>query len=103
MNVLFPDVDCLKSTSGMEYLGTRSVTKSGKSCLPWHKLSQVQQLNILHFPDEDLKSARAFCRNPDGLENSPWCYVDDLGAKDWCDIPRCCMSSHFLSLNLLEK
>ena len=49
-------------------------------------------VNTDEFPDKDVESANNYCRNIDGDELGPWCYVqteDVHYKKTHCDIPYC--------------
>lgn len=75
----------------------------GRKCLKWNKkrkkvkikndVKSQDKFNKYRFPDEDLKAAKKYCRNPDGDVGGPWCFVDvedsDEVEKEYCDIPFC--------------
>ena len=52
-----------------------------------------QKFAAERFPDDSIKSARKFCRNPDGDLGGPWCYVRIEGSnvveKEYCDVTFC--------------
>lgn len=85
--------NCKSSPKGVDYQGNTSVTASGKSCLSWNDvyyyLYQKSLDSLLIFPDKDLVSTENMCRNPDGKENGPWCYVSLNGTWEFCDIEYC--------------
>uniref|UniRef100_A0A8C2PWS1 Plasminogen n=1 Tax=Cyprinus carpio TaxID=7962 RepID=A0A8C2PWS1_CYPCA len=74
---------------GTDYRGTKSKTKSGKTCQRWEeKFPHVPNITPKTHPKADLESN--FCRNPEGDKGGPWCYTTDQ-EKRWehCDIQDC--------------
>ena len=43
----------------------------------------------LSFLDKTIDDAENYCRNPDGDELGPWCFVSQLGQFDYCPLPLC--------------
>ncbi|XP_061097463.1 plasminogen-like [Conger conger] len=79
---------CREGT-GTDYRGTKSRTKSGKTCQKWAAtFPHVPNMTPEKFPAAGLDSN--FCRNPDGDASGPWCYTTN-SSKRWesCDIPDC--------------
>ena len=76
---------CLHSMTGWEYIGTRSVSMSGKECLPWVG-SDMEETGA--FPDHHMSYASSKCRNPDLDPNGPWCYVGN-NTREYCKINLC--------------
>ncbi|XP_077408148.1 plasminogen [Vanacampus margaritifer] len=74
---------------GKDYRGTKSRTKSGKTCQRWDTKSPHRpNLTPETHPKADLESN--FCRNPDGDEGGPWCYTTNLDTRwEHCDVPSC--------------
>lgn len=68
---------------GEFYRGTGARTVNGSTCLYW---SQQIFLKTADYPE---LVGHNYCRNPGGLERSPWCYVQDFH-KQYCDVPKCC-------------
>lgn len=66
------DHSCYNGT-GKTYLGRKNVSRSGRPCLPWPNLDHP---------------GHNFCRNPDGLRESPWCYVGP-NHEEYCAVDKC--------------
>ncbi|CAL8303073.1 unnamed protein product [Lota lota] len=70
---------------GLYYRGTKSKSKSGKTCLDWDLHTRERFMSL------DVKSGRHnYCRNLQ-LRLRPWCYVFENGirVREYCKIPRC--------------
>ncbi|XP_075151765.1 tyrosine-protein kinase transmembrane receptor Ror isoform X2 [Haematobia irritans] len=70
---------------GESYRGTLSTSASGKNCLRWSWLMK----EISDYPE---LAGQNYCRNPGGIEEKPWCFVDDTSFEkiiEPCDIPKC--------------
>ncbi|XP_056150795.1 plasminogen [Lampris incognitus] len=74
---------------GLDYRGTKSKTKSGKTCQRWEaKFPHRPNITPQTHPRDDLDSN--FCRNPDADSNGPWCYTTDPDTRwESCSIPDC--------------
>uniref|UniRef100_A0A8C1G686 Plasminogen n=1 Tax=Cyprinus carpio TaxID=7962 RepID=A0A8C1G686_CYPCA len=87
---------------GTDYRGTKSKTKSGKTCQRWEeKFPHVPNITPKTHPKADLESN--FCRNPEGDKGGPWCYTTDQ-EKRWehCDIQDC-TGTFTLKVNTLKE
>ena len=60
------------------------MTKSGNSCLPWSTSTQKNETWATSTALTDN-----FCRNPNGKEYGPWCYINGNNSWEYCEIPRC--------------
>ncbi|XP_062267408.1 plasminogen isoform X2 [Platichthys flesus] len=74
---------------GTDYRGTKSRTKSGKTCQRWKaKFPHVPNMTPETHPLADLDSN--FCRNPDGDSGGPWCYTTDSRTRwEHCNVASC--------------
>ncbi|KAG8238690.1 hypothetical protein J437_LFUL016569 [Ladona fulva] len=76
------DIGCVWNL-GMDYTGKANITASGKPCVHWKNKQN-------NSADEQL-----LCRNKRGadgggaVEGHPWCYVDQIGTWEECEIPPC--------------
>ncbi|KAM6964910.1 plasminogen-like [Aplochiton taeniatus] len=74
---------------GSDYRGTKSTTRSGKTCQRWEgKYPHKPNITPQTHPRADLESN--FCRNPDEDSKGPWCYTTDPDTR-WepCEVPDC--------------
>ncbi|XP_071762954.1 plasminogen [Centroberyx gerrardi] len=74
---------------GKDYRGTKSKSKSGKTCQQWARtFPHRPNITPTTHPRADLDSN--FCRNPDGDSKGPWCYTTDPNTR-WepCNVPNC--------------
>ncbi|KAM6992248.1 plasminogen [Tautogolabrus adspersus] len=74
---------------GTDYRGTKSKTKSGKTCQKWEaQYPQRPNFRPQTHPLADLESN--FCRNPDADQGGPWCYTTDPGTRwEHCNVQSC--------------
>ncbi|XP_034018016.1 plasminogen isoform X2 [Thalassophryne amazonica] len=74
---------------GMDYRGTKSKTKSEKTCQRWAAITpHIPNITPQKFPRGDLDSN--FCRNPDEDSGGPWCYTTDPNTRwEHCNVPEC--------------
>ncbi|CAL1586589.1 unnamed protein product [Knipowitschia caucasica] len=74
---------------GTDYRGTKTTTKSGKTCQRWRtKSPHVPNITPQTHTKADLISN--YCRNPDEDSGGPWCYTTDPN-KRWenCNVASC--------------
>ncbi|KAJ8270711.1 hypothetical protein GJAV_G00118370 [Gymnothorax javanicus] len=78
-----------KEGIGTDYRGTKSKTKSGKTCQKWGAtFPHNPNVTPEKYPNAGLESN--FCRNPDGDSTGPWCYTTDFSTRwEHCGIPDC--------------
>lgn len=109
---------------GTDYRGTKSKTKTGKTCQRWaasypHRPKCVlacENICLHHAPrsfipfhnksmsvccsftpqNKPLADLESnFCRNPDGDSSGPWCYTVDHDTRwEHCNVPSC-TGNHF--------
>ena len=90
---LLPETaECKISKRGIEYQGTLSLTKSGRTCQRWdtqtpHSHSHTQSYT---YPDGSVSGAANYCRNPSNDPLGPWCLtLDPAREKEYCDVLYC--------------
>lgn len=67
---------------GNMYRGVQDFTVSGKKCLRWS-----HQFHISLGDNPEL-TGHNYCRNPDNLEQEPFCYVD-ANEREVCGVSKC--------------
>ena len=74
---------CYNGDRGEDYRGTVSVTRSGRTCKPWHLNFGAEENDL--SKDTSLMGGHNYCRNPgaiSGGESQPWCYTNDPRYRD---------------------
>ncbi|XP_062617727.1 plasminogen-like [Saccostrea cucullata] len=80
----FSAMNCKNTRKGLEYRGTTSVTRSGRTCQRWD--SQYPHYHAFYILPSSNEN---FCRNPDS-DSRPWCYTTDPQKRwEYCDVPVC--------------
>eukprot|EP00892_Ulva_mutabilis_P010391 jgi/Ulvmu1/7724/UM039_0030.1 len=75
---------------GESYRGDIAVSASGNPCVAWGSPDQPGGANVLsaqHFPSSGLEVTA--CRNPLGMLEQPWCYVEGESYIERCGVPVC--------------
>ncbi|KAF4524437.1 hypothetical protein B566_EDAN013455, partial [Ephemera danica] len=77
--------------TGNDYMGTKNVTISGRTCQNWLDIyPHISALNETRFPEQSIKEAKNYCRNPDRNLTGSWCYTTDpMVPFDMCYIRNC--------------
>ncbi|KAG7454310.1 hypothetical protein MATL_G00258320 [Megalops atlanticus] len=75
--------------AGLNYKGTKSITKSGAQCQAWAS-NMPQEHNFLPALHKDKELVENYCRNPDNEKTGPWCFTTDPKLREEsCGIPQC--------------
>ena len=71
---------------GTGYRGNVSITINNFKCRPWYNMESKYITTSDRYPELILN----YCRNPGGLLNHPWCYVNTSTYNwDYCNISVC--------------
>ena len=83
-------LDCIHPDDpyGMFYKGDRSYTKFSNPCIRWDQLPKSSKFHPAKFHTFDLRDN--VCRNPDGDDSGPWCFISLRPIKyGYCGISEC--------------
>lgn len=71
-----------------DYRGDLTVTATGKTCAKWDtiEIASTNGHTAVEYPWSGLVGN--FCRNPNGLRERAWCYLED-GTWEDCEVPWC--------------
>ena len=93
--------DCNPSRDGRYYVGSTSVTKSGRTCQAW--TSQSLYLDD-QFPDGSRAAAFNYCRNPEYRRDGLWCYTTDPDVPwEACNVTDCGQSLSYTTRTFVES
>ncbi|CAG0896448.1 unnamed protein product, partial [Darwinula stevensoni] len=90
--------ECRLTEKGKEYVGTKSVTETGKPCVDWEKNQYGMPWDFFnqemgysdHFIYADPTIHKNYCRNHALYREKPWCFVSEPDIEwEYCDIPLC--------------
>ena len=81
------DTSCFTDSRGADYRGFIRKTESGHTCQRWSSQQpHTHRYSAYAYPGAGL-GEHAYCRNPAGHSNGPWCFTTDpLNRWDWCDV-----------------
>ena len=81
--------ECYVRQDGSDYKGKQYLTVSNSTCLDWdHELPVSLGWTATRYPL--LANGHAFCRNPGGTRERPWCFKRDARTQDdwmFCNVP----------------
>ncbi|KAK3930168.1 Plasminogen [Frankliniella fusca] len=83
---------CRLAGTANDYMGARNVSRAGRACEPWAVAAPPSLSNGSLYPEQDVKEASNFCRNPSRSVAGAWCFTADTTnstAADLCDIRDC--------------
>ena len=90
-----PDLLPVTHTCALNYNGTISWSFTGRTCQRWDAIDP-SVLDPVDFPDNFIREAENYCRNPDDKGSGPWCFVaNDASEITWesCGIDPCLSKS----------
>ncbi|XP_074658222.1 apolipoprotein(a)-like isoform X2 [Tubulanus polymorphus] len=78
--------ECKETKKGLKYMGETEYSFSGMRCKKW----STRNFDGDNFPEGDVADAKNYCRNPDGKDEGPWCFIGQTD-DDWeyCFVPYC--------------
>jgi plasminogen activator len=84
---------CLNG-AGSDYVGSANTTATGNACLSWEdqRVLMAMKYRVSEKTRRSLLNKHNKCRNPDGTDLQPWCYVqtsEGMVRSEFCDIPPC--------------
>ncbi len=89
----FHFADCTMTSTGEEYSGSHSVTRTGLECQRWDAQTPHQHSFTdpsIFYGTESISELENYCRKPQGDKVLPWCFtIDPQQPWQYCDIPYC--------------
>ncbi|XP_001951968.4 uncharacterized protein LOC100160261 [Acyrthosiphon pisum] len=87
------DIGCVNG-AGSDYIGSANTTSYGNACLLWEdqQVLVAMKYRVSEKTRRSLLNKHNKCRNPDGTDLQPWCYVqtsNGIVRSEFCDIPVC--------------
>lgn len=87
--------------AGSGYIGSANTTASGNTCLSWEDQSALvaMKYRVSEKTRRSLLNKHNKCRNPDGTDLQPWCYVrtsTGIVRSEFCDIRVCNSATQLL-------
>jgi len=79
-----------RDLKGLGYTGTKSTTRSGKTCQNWSEQTPHKHgfTEANGYWEKGLGDHN-YCRNPSAKYTETWCYTTSSTRWDWCDVPTC--------------
>ncbi|KAL4226478.1 hypothetical protein ACF0H5_014461 [Mactra antiquata] len=74
----------------LHYNGRWDLTLHNEKCLRWDSVNHTYTAD--KFPDDSLKEANNYCRNPDNSLSPLWCYVnfsEEKSQRQYCGVTKC--------------
>ncbi|XP_025406310.1 uncharacterized protein LOC112680434 isoform X2 [Sipha flava] len=102
------DIGCLIG-AGSDYVGSANTTATGNACLSWEdqRVLMAMKYRVSEKTRRSLLNKHNKCRNPDGTDLQPWCYVqtsEGMVRSEFCDIPPCnSIAKLFRAMPLIEE
>ncbi|XP_050429551.1 uncharacterized protein LOC126838845 isoform X3 [Adelges cooleyi] len=101
------DIGCING-AGSDYNGSANTTASGNKCLSWDDATVLAAMKyrVSEKTRRSMLTKHNKCRNPDGTDLQPWCYVQSsvgLVRSEFCDITTCNTASKSISGVINQK
>ncbi|XP_078581991.1 CUB and sushi domain-containing protein 1-like [Branchiostoma floridae x Branchiostoma japonicum] len=94
-DIAIADTEDCQVGDGSTYIGTVSVTRTGKTCQRWGSQTPHNHdyTHLWHIFNPASGLEENYCRNPDG-SSGVWCYTMDPSTRlELCDVPICAQNS----------
>ncbi|ESO99034.1 hypothetical protein LOTGIDRAFT_174035 [Lottia gigantea] len=95
VTIMLLDHECYRSHPS-NYQGKMNFTWNDTSCERWDQIPTNLNFNMENLPDDSVKDAENYCRNPDNSASVPWCFVKNYTDRENCMVQKC---SLFCSLS----